>query len=117
MTKRFNVCDRVVLSEAGKEHEFYAKFRDRTLVIESVATAYMPASKFYEQGKPRGFHPGFDSSTNAALYDCKGIHCSLYDWELSEAPVISTKSRIPDCPNCNGQMELNGTGRFICFFC
>lgn len=85
ITKRLRVGDRVKLNSSGRENECYARFRDKTLTIESVSTQYMPASEFYAKGKPAGFHPGFDSSAGSALYDCKGISCSLYDWELEHA--------------------------------
>lgn len=26
-------------------------------------------------------------------------------------------SDIPNCPNCHGERELNGSGGYICFFC
>jgi hypothetical protein len=85
MQKRFRVGDKVRLSDAGRENECYAKFRGRELKIQSVATRYMPASEFYKKGSPRGFHPGFDEGSGAALYDCAGISVSLYDWELEPA--------------------------------
>ena len=66
----------------------YDGFRDRVLVITHVATAYMPASEFFAQGRPQGFHPGFDEGTGEELYDFEdyetgeAIGCSLYDWEV-----------------------------------
>jgi hypothetical protein len=85
MTKRFNVGDTVKCSEPALENECYKAFWDKTLTITSVATRYMKASEFYANGRPAGFHPGFDESTDAALYDFKGIPVSLYDWELTRA--------------------------------
>jgi hypothetical protein len=85
MTQRFKIGSEVRLNESGRENECYAKFRDKVLRVQSVATNYMPASEFYAKGKPRGFHPGYDDSTGCALYDCHGINCSLYDWELESA--------------------------------
>lgn len=85
MTKRFKIGDKVRLSGAGLENDCYASFRDQVLTVSSVATKYMPASQFYAEGQPAGYHPGFDPSTEAALYDCKNINVSLYDWELERA--------------------------------
>ncbi len=82
MTKRFKVGDKVKCGSAALENECYRKFWNDILTIEAVSTAYMPAKQFFDSGKPKGFHPGYDSGTNSALYDLKGIPVSLYDWEL-----------------------------------
>jgi hypothetical protein len=85
MKVRFRVGDKVRLTSEARQNECYRRFAERVLTVESIATAYMPASDFYRKGKPGGFHPGFDSSVDCALYDLKNCSCSLYDWELEEA--------------------------------
>ncbi len=82
MTKRFKIGDIVRCGPAALENECYKAFWNKILTIESVSTAYMPAKEFSDSGKPRGFHPGYDDTTNSALYDLRGIPVSLYDWEL-----------------------------------
>lgn len=59
------------------------------LVVTHVATAYMPAKQFFANGKPNGYHPGYDSEAKGkGLYDLKRndnnaeFPYSLYDWEL-----------------------------------
>jgi hypothetical protein len=59
--------------------------------VTSVSTKYMPASEFFANGKPDGYHPGYDSGTNSALYELETldgtpVNSSLYDWELTFAP-------------------------------
>ena len=90
MKQRFVVGDIVRLASDAKENECYAKFRDDDLRITSVSTRYMPAKEFFAQGKPEGYHPGFDASAGCALYDVErmdggDIPVSLYDWELKYA--------------------------------
>jgi hypothetical protein len=53
------------------------------------ANKYMPAKEFFERGKPRGYHPGYDDGVSGqGLYDLKrkdtgeSLMFSLYDWEL-----------------------------------
>lgn len=82
---QFKRGDKVRLNAAGRDNENYRKIAGKVLTVESVATAYMPASKFYAAGKPAGFHPGFDEGAGCALYDLKGVNCSLYEWELEGA--------------------------------
>lgn len=58
------------------------------LVVTHVATKYMPAAKFFAQGRPEGYHPGFDESCeDEGLYDLEivggePLTFSLYGWEL-----------------------------------
>jgi len=37
----------------------------------------------------------------------------LYEWEMVRVSV----KKIPNCPNCNGERELSGSGGYSCFFC
>ena len=34
-----------------------------------------------------------------------------------EDDLTLAKPVIPNCPNCNGERELSGTGGYTCFFC
>ena len=79
--------DLVRLTNAAKENDCYSWFRDKTLRVTHRATAYMPAEEFFSCGKPNGYHPGYDKSTNSPLYDLETLEgdqipCSLYSWEL-----------------------------------
>lgn len=85
MTKRFRIGQTVKLTEDAAENENYAQYVGKPLTISDISTAYMPAEEFYKQGAPAGFHPGFDGSTNCALYDFQGCPFSLYDWEIEPA--------------------------------
>lgn len=58
------------------------RYEGASFRVVSVSRAYMPAAEFYAEGKPAGFHPGFDESAGCALYDLHGLNMSLYDWEL-----------------------------------
>lgn len=64
------------------------QWRNVQLKITHVATAYMPASEFYDRGQPEGFHPGFDIGAGSPLYDLretatgKALGFSLYGWEV-----------------------------------
>ena len=62
------------------------RYRGKVFIVEHVSTKYMPASEFFSRGKPTGYHPGFDDSSESALYDLEGFNSSLYDWELRKAP-------------------------------
>ena len=80
----------VVLTSDAKENEGYASFADKTLRITHAANKYMPAAKFFAQGKPEGYHPGYDGATGDPLYDLETldgepISCSLYGWEIKQA--------------------------------
>ncbi len=60
------------------DNDGYDSFRNKTLRITHVATN-------------RDQHPGYDGATGEALYDMEtldgeAINCSLYDYELSQAP-------------------------------
>lgn len=87
---RFRRGDTVRLSAAGRDNDTYSKFMDATFVITHVATRYMKASDFFSQGRPDGYHPGYDAATGDALYDLmtadgQDVPFSLYDWELVRA--------------------------------
>lgn len=63
------------------------EWREVVLEVTHTAHAYMPAKEFFEQGKPHGYHPGYDGA-GVALYDLKRVdngeplNMSLYRWEL-----------------------------------
>lgn len=78
--------DIVRLNSSGLENENYREFADTPLRITAVSTKYMPSKEFFANGKPAGYHPGFDD-TGSALYDLKtedgrDVPFSLYDWEV-----------------------------------
>lgn len=65
------------------------KYEDRKYKIVHIATRYMPAKEFYNQGMPQGFHPGYDIGVKPMqLYDLMDIETSehlpfsLYEWEV-----------------------------------
>lgn len=63
--------------------ENYGKeYAGKTLTITHAANKYMPASQFYAQGKPEGYHPGYDEGAGGWLYDFSEINFSLYSHEL-----------------------------------
>lgn len=61
------------------------------LIETHRATRYMPAAQFFAQGKPQGYHPGYDTAAGGVLRDLKredtgeDVPFSLYDWELVQA--------------------------------
>jgi hypothetical protein len=84
---RFKVGDIVEMN--GNAIENYGEeWAGIPLVVDHVATDYMPASKFYAMGNPNGYHPGYDSAANGeGLYDLSVVDgdplaFSLYDFEL-----------------------------------
>jgi len=79
--KRFHVGSRVRMSEDAIQN-YGEKYRDMSFVVTHVATKYMPAKEFFASGNPQNYHPGFDESSDCALYDLNGLNMSLYDWEL-----------------------------------
>jgi hypothetical protein len=81
----FKVGDRVMMTEEALDN-YGDEYRDVPLTIASVATHYMPAKKFFAQGMPSGFHPGYEEAAGGRpLYDLEEIEFSLYYWELEEA--------------------------------
>jgi len=89
IAKRFRVGSKVVLSPDALEN-YGEKYEGRVFRVESVSTKYMPANQFFAEGKPKGYHPGYDDSSGSALYDLLSptadFHNSVYDWELEPAP-------------------------------
>lgn len=81
----YSIGDRVRLNKQASENDNYANLLGSTLEVSHVATAYMPAAKFYAEGQPAGFHPGYDSSSGCALYCCENCPFSFYEWELESA--------------------------------
>lgn len=81
------VGDRVVMTDDALDN-YGEQWRDVPLEIMSKATRYMPAKEFFAQGKPEGFHPGYDESSRSPLFDLrntrtgKDLSFSLYEWEL-----------------------------------
>lgn len=65
------------------------QYRDVIFVVTHAANEYMPAEQFFAQGRPDGFHPGYDESVSPqGLYDSvrqdtgEEIGFSVYDWEI-----------------------------------
>jgi len=71
MKTTYKIGDRVRVSP-DNDNENYDSFRNKVLTVSHVATNSSQ-------------HPGFDSGVNQALYDFKGINCSLYEYELIPA--------------------------------
>jgi hypothetical protein len=83
MEPRFDVGDSVRLTpEARKNYEIETG-GPRT--VTHVATAQMNAERFFAEGKPDGFHPGFDPASGSALYDVHNAPVSFYGYELEPA--------------------------------
>ena len=81
----YKIGDRVKMTEDALEN-YGQELEGMIFVIESAAHSYMPASEFYDKGRPEGYHPGYDDTVKGqGLYDLKGLGCSLYDWELEPA--------------------------------
>lgn len=78
---KHNKGDTVTMTEDALKN-YGEKYRDQSFQIEAVSTQHMPAKEFFLNGKPDGFHPGFDASANCALYDLNGLSFSLYEWEV-----------------------------------
>ena len=82
MQKRFKTGDSVFIDT---DNDQYREYLNKELMVTHVATKYMKAREFFDNGKPNGFHPGFDNA-GAALYDLEydgtEVPFSLYDWEL-----------------------------------
>jgi hypothetical protein len=61
---------------------------DVELEITHKSTRYMPASEFYTNGEPEGFHPGYDGAIGEPLFDLRVVGTgeplsfSLYQWEV-----------------------------------
>ncbi|MFA5217119.1 hypothetical protein [Sulfuricurvum sp.] len=59
-------------------------YKDKPLTITHIATKYMPSKQFFAEGKPKGYHPGYDESVSPmALYDFEELEFSLYEWEIA----------------------------------
>lgn len=82
---KFRKGDKVKMTSGALEN--YGKnYRNRTFTIIRCANKYMPASIFFKNGKPEGYHPGYDNTLKGTgLYDLRGLKFSLYDWELERA--------------------------------
>lgn len=84
----FRIGQTVVMSEAAIEN-YGEQWRDVKLTVDHCATKYMPAKDFYAQGKPKGYHPGYDTGLSPmGLYDLtikatgEPLNFSLYTYEL-----------------------------------
>ena len=82
MQAKHKIGDQIALNNNALEN-YGLKYSGKAFTITHVSTKYMPAKEFYATGKPNGFHPGYDESTNCALYDCDGLGFSLYEWEVN----------------------------------
>lgn len=81
---------RVLMTDEAIEN-YGEEWREVVLVITHAANKYMPASQFFAQGKPEGYHPGYDEGVSPmGLYDLKRadngqeLGFSLYDWEIEK---------------------------------
>lgn len=88
--KRFRVGSRVVMSDDALDN-YGEEYRDRVFRVASVSTKYMPSARFFSEGKPAGYHPGFDEAAGSALYDFDDLNFSLYDRELEPAPARGSR--------------------------
>jgi len=73
--------------QISSDNECYEKYQGTKLRVTHRATEYMKADKFFANGRPDGYHPGFDSASGGSLYDLETesgetVPFSLYDWEL-----------------------------------
>jgi hypothetical protein len=78
---KHRIGSKVTMTE-GALQNYGDKYRGKTFTVSHVATKYMPAERFYAEGRPAGFHPGFDEGAGCALYDLNGLNFSLYEWEV-----------------------------------
>ena len=79
---------RVIMSESALEN-YGEKWRGVVFTITHKANKYMSAKDFFSQGKPEGYHPGYDEGSGCSLYDLQQptgeeLSFSLYDWELEK---------------------------------
>lgn len=81
----------VIMSSEALEN-YGEQYRGVKLVVTHCADKYMSSSQFFAQGKPEGYHPGYDEGVSPmGLYDLKvkatgeDLNFSLYDWELETA--------------------------------
>lgn len=58
------------------------EYAGKEFTVTHAANKYMPAKQFYAQGRPKGYHPGYDEGAGGYLYDFEELDFSLYDWEL-----------------------------------
>jgi hypothetical protein len=89
---KFRIGQTVALSKEAIENDTYTDqpWYGKLLTITAVSTKYMPAQQFYAEGRPGGYHPGYDPAVpGMGLYDLKPIDSeevgSFYDWELRRA--------------------------------
>lgn len=85
---------RVVMTKDAVEN-YGSEWYGVVLEITHTARRYMPAAQFFAQGKPAGYHPGYDpGADNAPLYDLKRVATgekvpfSLYSWEVRTVPFF-----------------------------
>ena len=110
MRRKFETGDKFKLSSDALDN-YGAKYQDQTFTVRqwynhSVSTKN-PNWTSDEHG-----HPGFDETGGSALYGSE-LNFDLYEWEMVRVSV----KKIPNCPNCNGERELSGSGGYSCFFC
>jgi len=84
---KFRVGDVVEMTVDALEN-YGEKWAGIPLKVTRVSTAYMPAVQFFANGKPEGFHPGYDECVKGeGLNDLEQLSgtpltFSLYDYEL-----------------------------------
>jgi hypothetical protein len=91
---KYRVGSDVVLSEDALEN-YGEKYRDKVFKVKHVATKYMPAARFFAEGQPSGYHPGYDDAgePGRALYDLEGLNFSVYDWEVQKPRAKQTRMK------------------------
>jgi hypothetical protein len=89
----------VVLSnEAFNDNYEDAPWRGKVMKITHKATKYMPSTRFFTQGMPQGYSPGYDEGVSPTpLFDLECVDgtpmgSSLYRWELRPATVAEARS-------------------------
>lgn len=85
MKRKYSV---VIMTNEALEN-YGENYRGVKLIITHCANKYMPSKQFFAQGRPEGYHPGYDEGVSPmGLYDLKiketdeDLPFSLYDWEL-----------------------------------
>jgi len=86
----YRVGQTVYMTEDAIEN-YGEEFRNKPLVITHVATKYMPAKDFFAQGRPKGFHPGYDEEMDGMkLYAFEDLNYSLYEYEVQGTKTAKT---------------------------
>jgi hypothetical protein len=91
MTMKYRKGNHVKMTSEALDN-YGEQWNEVELIVTSAANKYMPANEFFRNGKPEGYHPGYDEGVSPqGLYDLaradngKSLGMSLYDWELRSA--------------------------------